>query len=296
MQESILLYFQKMGSPVLDHFFEIITMFGEKNILIAVIAWIFWNIDKKKGFILSFSLLFSLFINVVLKVAIHNPRPFEIIPEIVGKRIHTATGYSFPSGHTQGATTFYIVLSLFIKKRWAHITAVILSLFVALSRLYLGVHWPVDVVGGLLAGAGAAVIMYRIFNKLYDNSVSRDLLIILSSIGSLLILAGFLIINRFYFAGNLIITDLMKTVGVFTGASIGFILEENYVHFSTNGKKIKKGFRFIIGLTGTLMMLTGLKMLFPDMDTFHFLRYALIGMWITFLYPFIGIKTGLFTP
>jgi len=294
MQESILLFFQNIANPFLDSFFELITMLGEKNILIAVIVWIFWNIDKKKGFLLSFTLLFSLFLNVVLKVAIHNPRPFEIIPEIVGKRIQTATGYSFPSGHTQGATTFYMVLSFLIKKRWACVTAVIISLFVALSRLYLGVHWPLDVIGGLLAGAAVAIIMYRIFNKLYDNSISRDLVIVLSAIGSLLILTVFLLINRFYFSGNLIITDLMKTVGVFTGASLGFILEEKYVHFSTMGENTKKVLRFVIGLASTLILLTGLKLLLPYIDAFHFLRYALIGLWITWLFPLFGKRIRLF--
>jgi membrane-associated phospholipid phosphatase len=296
MQESILLYLQNIANPVLDICFESITMLGEKNVLIAVIAWIFWNMDKKKGFILSFTLLFSLFINVVIKISIHNPRPFEVIPELLGKRIHTATGYSFPSGHTQGATTFYVALSLLIKKRRAYVTAVLISLFVALSRLYLGVHWPVDVIVGLLAGAGIAIIMYSIFNTLYDNNVSRDLMIVLSSIGALLIMTIFLVVNSHYFAGYLIITDLMKTVGVFTGASIGFILEEKYVVFSTTGNNMRKVFRFVIGLAGVLLLLTGLKFLFPNIDAFHFLRYALIGMWVTWLYPFIGLKTGLFTP
>ncbi len=295
MQESILLFFQNIANPFLDIFFELITMLGEKNILIAGIAWMFWNIDKKKGFILSFTLLFSLFLNAVLKISFHNSRPFEVIPEILGKRVHTATGYSFPSGHTQGATTFYLALSLILKKKWVFIPAIAISLLVALSRLYLGVHWPVDVIGSLVAGAGVAIIMYKILSALYDKSVSRDLFIVISSIGALLILALFLIINRIYFEGDLLVTDLMKTVGVFTGASVGFILEEKYVKFSTNGNKLKKVIRFVIGLVGALLLLSGLKLLFPVVDAFHFLRYALTGLWITWLYPLFGKRIGLFT-
>ena len=294
MQESILLFFQNIANPVLDFFFELITMLGEKNILIAGIAWMFWNVDKKKGFILSFTLLFSLFLNAVLKISIHNSRPFEVIPEILGKRVQTATGYSFPSGHTQGATTFYLVLSLILKKRWIYITAIAISLLVALSRIYLGVHWPVDVIGGLVAGAVVAILMYKILSALYDKSVSRDLFIVISSIAALLVMALFLVINRFYFESNLLVTDLMKTVGVFTGASVGFILEGKYVNFFTAGNIIKKVLRFVLGLAGALLLLSGLKLLFPVVDAFHFLRYGLTGLWITFLFPYIGKKASLF--
>ena len=294
MQESILLFFQNIANPFLDFFFEMITMLGEKNILIAGITWMFWNVDKKKGFILSFTLLFSLFLNTVLKISIHNSRPFEVIPEILGKRVQTATGYSFPSGHTQGATTFYLALSLILKKRWIYITAIVISLLVALSRIYLGVHWPVDVIGGLVAGAIVALIMFKILSALYDKGVPRDLFIVISSITALLTMALFLIINRFYFESNLLVTDLMKTIGVFTGASIGFILEEKYVNFSSGGNIIKKVIRFVFGLVGSLLLLSGLKLLFPVVDAFHFLRYALTGLWITWLYPLIGVKVGLF--
>ncbi|RLD28911.1 MAG: hypothetical protein DRI73_11260 [Bacteroidetes bacterium] len=136
--------------------------------------------------------------------------------------------------------------------------------------------------------------MYRILSKVYDNIVSRELVIVLSSIGALLILTTFLMINRFYFDGSLVITDLMKTVGIFTGASVGFILERKYVGFSTNGHTVKKVIRFVIGIAGTLLLLSGLKLLLPSVDAFHFLRYALAGLWITWFFPLFGKRILLF--
>ena len=294
MEETILLFFQNIESPVLDCFFELITMLGEKNILIAVIAWMFWNVEKKKGFILSFILLFSLVLNTGIKIAFHRQRPFELIPGIVGKRIQTATGYSFPSGHTQGAATFYMTLALLFKRRWICISAVAVSLLVAVSRLYLGVHWPVDVAGGLFLGAAVAIIIYPLLSSVYDTSVARYLVVVISSITALLILTGFLIINRVYFSGELVLTDLMKTVGVFSGVSVGFVLEGKYTNFSVKGSIVKKGLRFAIGIIGTMILITGLKLVFPEVDTFHFLRYALTGLWITWLYPAAGKRVGLF--
>ncbi len=294
MQESVLLFFRNIETPFWDYFFEFITMLGEKNILIAVIAWLFWNMDKKKGFILSFTLLFSFVLNTGIKVAFHRQRPFELIPEIAGKRIQTATGYSFPSGHTQGATTFYMTLALLFKRRWIYISAIAVSLLVAVSRLYLGVHWPVDVIGGLLLGTAAALVFYRILSRLYDRTVSRDLFIVLSAIGSLLLLTVFLIVNRFYFSGVLVVTDLMKTVGIFSGVSVGFILEGKLVNFSVTGSFGKRALRFVVGITGAFLLISGLKAVFPPVDAFHFLRYALTGLWITWLYPAAGKRIGLF--
>ncbi len=71
-------------------------------------------------------------------------------------------------------------------------------------------------------------------------------------------------------------------------------LEEKYVKFSTTDNKIKKVFRFVIGLALALVILSGLKLLLPPVDAFHFLRYALTGLLITWLFPVIGIKSGLF--
>ena len=294
IQESILLYFQEIGSPFLDFFFELATMLGEKNILIAIIAWVFWNIDKKKGFILSYTLLFSLVLNTVLKISFHRPRPFEQIPEISGKRIHTATGYAFPSGHTQGATTFYITIALLVRRFWVYAAAVLLSLLIALSRVYLGVHWPVDVIGALLAGFAVSIGMYYILNTLYDRSKSRELFITLSAFGAVLALLIIIAVNSVYFAGELVITDLVKAVGVFIGASSGFILEERITPFSVSGGFIKKILRFLIGLGCTMVLLSGLKLVLPAADPFHFMRYALVGLWITWLYPAIGKRIGLF--
>ncbi|MCK5673432.1 MAG: phosphatase PAP2 family protein [Spirochaetales bacterium] len=295
MQESILLYFQEMGSPVLDFIFELITMLGEKNILIGLIAWIFWNINKKKGFILSFTLLFSLVVNTVLKISFHRQRPFEVIPEIAGKRVHTATGYSFPSGHTQGATTFYLTLALLFKKRWFYVVAVLISLLVAVSRLYLGVHWPVDVIGSLIAGSLISIFIYLVLNKIYDNARLREWLLIFSTMIVFVVLIYFDVINRIYFSGSLVLTDLVKTIGVFSGASLGFIIEERFISFSVNGSLVKKIIRFVIGLAFSLAFLSGLKLVLPSADISHFIRYGIVGLWITCLYPLIGIKTGLFT-
>ncbi len=295
MQESILLFFQNTGTPFLDHLFELITMLGEKNVLIVVITWMFWNVNKKKGFILSYTLMFSLLINSVVKISFHRPRPFQVLSGITGKRVETATGYSFPSGHTQGASTFYPTLALLFKKWWLYVLAVLVSMLIALSRVYLGVHWPVDVMAAFLIGILLSIILYNILNAAFNNIKFRNYFIIYSSAGAVILLLIFVFINKHYFDGLLVLTDLYKTAGVFFGASLGFIFEEKYSPFLVIGSYLKKALRFLIGLVLTLALLSGLKIVFPTTDVFSFIRYGIVGLWITCLYPLIGKRIGLFS-
>ena len=134
------------------------------------------------------------------------------------------------------------------------------------------------------------------FNKIYKTVKLRERLIIISALASFMVLVGFIFINRIYFNGSLLTTDLVKTVGVFSGAALGFILEERFIPFSITGSILKKLLRFIAGIGGSLLLLSGLKLIFPDLDLFHFIRYSLVGLWVTWLFPYIGLKTGLFTP
>src|SRR5690554_5624105 len=152
MQLSILLFFQNISSPFLDNLAQFITMFGEETLFIVFIVLFLWCFSKKRGFVI-FSTLFSALIGMsVLKAVIKYPRPFQVSPEIAAKRLATATGYSFPSGHSTGAASFYSALALSYKKKALSILAALMILLVGLSRLYLGVHWPLDVFGGWTLG------------------------------------------------------------------------------------------------------------------------------------------------
>jgi len=97
-------------------------------------------IDKDWAFRLGFAYLFSGLANTGIKEICRVPRPFELL-DIDPMRVETAGGYSFPSGHTQQASSLLIVLMEAIKKKWFYILASLLIILVALSRIYLGVHW-----------------------------------------------------------------------------------------------------------------------------------------------------------
>ncbi len=294
MQEQILVYFQKMASPFLDVIAEIITMLGEQYFYIVIIAYMFWNVSKRAGLSLSLAYLFSALTNAGIKLSVRSERPFEALSFIEGKRIHTATGYSFPSGHTQGTAGFLTAAALILKKGWFTAAAVLLMLLVAVSRVYLGVHWPVDVLFGLLFGvlAGWAVIV--LITRLFDHrrlfeTVLLFLVAAIASAGSVL-----LILDSTDLLGPLKISDFFKITGTSVGAIGGYLLQERFACFSTGGGMVQKLIRFFLGLAGTMAVLVGLKLILPEGNGFNTLRYLLTGMWLTFFFPLIGIRTGLF--
>ena len=117
---NIIRSIQSIASPFLDGLFQLITMFGEEAILIPLIAVIYWTFNKKMGEYIAYSSLTSVLINGAVKDVFKAKRPIGE-PGIRSLRVETATGYSFPSGHTQTATTFWTSLMIIFRQKWMYI-------------------------------------------------------------------------------------------------------------------------------------------------------------------------------
>ena len=296
MQKTILEFFSDHSGPFLDRLAEGITMLGESYLFIAVITLIYWTVSKKKGFILTAVFLYSSVLNNLLKILFHTPRPFEVLDGIRGKRLETATGYSFPSGHTQSAAAFFTSLALLVRRAWAVAAAAVLMLAVGISRVYLGVHWPADVLGGLVLGTGTAWFLFRRFGTLYDQPARlfRVLLILEGAVILAALVLG--ILDLTVLQGEAKLEDYFKIAGISLGVMGGFLLEKRILDFDPAlGGRIRKLLRYAAGLAGTLLLLSGLKPLLPEGLFWDFLRYGLVGAWVTFFWPLLGHRMRLFS-
>ena len=295
MQEQVILFFDRISTPFLDTAAEYITMLGEQYVFIVIISFIFWNISKKDGFKLVSAVIFSGLINSVLKIIFHTPRPFETLDSISGKRVETATGYSFPSGHTQGATTFFISLAQVVRRRWFSITAIVLLLLVGISRMYLGVHWPADVAGGLVIGILMAYIICTLIDRIYDDTARLRRVFFRIEIIVVLSVIALFFVDLFYLKGSMKIENYFKIAGLSAGTVYGFFLQERYIDFSASqGGWFRKILRFIIGLAATLGILTGLGIILPEYSLLDYIRYGITGFWVTFAWPAAGMGMKLF--
>ena len=221
IQLSILQFFQSLRSGILDTLFLILTISTEIPVIVLLTTIMYWCINKKYGQKILFSLVGNVAINSGIKDVIKAKRPIGI-EGIISQRVSTATGYSFPSGHTQTATSFWTSIIIIFKNTWISIIGAIIILGVGISRLYLGVHWPIDVIFGW----GFGIIFTVIFSKFFDyvDNEKKYLSLVLMLIPFALV--AFLVNSSSY----------IKSFGLLTGFVLGYIVEDRYIQFETVSK------------------------------------------------------------
>ncbi len=167
MEIEILDFIQTLRTPFGDWFFPLVTKLGNAGIIWIILALILLIIPKtrKYGAIVAIALIADLILcNGILKNLVARTRPFDV-NTAVELLIKKPTDYSFPSGHT--AAAFAAVTGLFLtkqKKLW--IPSLVLALILAFSRLYLYVHYPTDILGGMVVGIISGCIGYFVVKKL----------------------------------------------------------------------------------------------------------------------------------
>ena len=273
MELEILRHIQSIANPFFDFLFQLITMCGEQIVLIPIISIIYWALDKKFGEYIAYSVLTSVLLNNAVKDIFKMKRPIgeEGIRTL---REKTATGYSFPSGHTQSSASFYGAMAIYLKKKAMYIIATIMIILIGFSRLYLGVHYPKDVIVGGILGVLTSLICYKLYNR-FENKML------------LYVITFIVFIPALTFAHS---ADFIKGMGTYLGFVIGMYIEKKYVNFSIEGSTTVKVIRVLLGILILLVLQVGLKAIFPSETIFSFIRYALISFVGIGIYPMIFKK------
>ena len=156
-----------LRTPFLDALFGAITYLGDETLFMIVAMVFFWCVEKRKGYFLLFTGFCGTLINQFLKMLFCVPRPWLIDPSfpIVENARAAATGYSFPSGHTQNITGTFGGIARFTGRRWLRACAIAVVLLVAFSRMYLGVHTPLDVGVSLVIGTALVLLLWPLFRR-----------------------------------------------------------------------------------------------------------------------------------
>ncbi len=275
MQLSIIKQIQLIEHPILDLFFQMITMLGEEVFILVFLTILYWTVNKKMAQFVGYCFFISLLFNTGIKEILHMPRPIGM-EGIRSLRIETATGYSFPSGHTQAVSSLFGSLALFIKKRKITIICALAIIMVGLSRLYLGLHWPIDVIGGMTI---AFIILFIAYFS-FKNNMKWFLLILVILVFTHII---------FMYQDS----ELVSAYALLIGFSLGMAFENHYINFEMTKHPGKNMLRIIIGLLGIIILKEGLKWILPHHLNSDFIRYTLIAFYGIGLMPYIIKKFNL---
>lgn len=164
---EFLYFLESLRNPVCDFFFSLITFCGDETVFMAVGLIFFWCISKYQGYYLLCTGFVGTMINQFFKILFRVPRPWVLDPNftIVESAREAASGYSFPSGHTQTSVGLFGGIARANKTPWLRIASIALCVLVPLSRMYLGVHTPADVGVSVVIALLLVFLLYPCFIK-----------------------------------------------------------------------------------------------------------------------------------
>ncbi|MEX1377526.1 MAG: phosphatase PAP2 family protein [Eubacteriales bacterium] len=270
---------QDFRTPLLNKIAEFITMSGEELILIIVMCIVFWCISREKGYKLLLSIVFASAFNDVLKQTFNVKRPWVRDERIIPLRVETATGSSFPSGHTQVGGSMWLSISRSFRKPAVVIICYAMIVLLAFSRVYLGVHTPWDVIASLVLCIIGVLFAHYIMERALEKNSAVPLIFV----------AAVSFLGLFFFKE----ASYYKMTGILLALPLGFFLENKYIKFDAKGKFLKQILKIIVGFAIVLLFKEGLKLVLPDSLIFQTIRYFFVGIGAIYIVPLIYVKTKL---
>ena len=299
-------------SPALDGFMNAVSFLGRIEFYLVLIPFIYWTIDRRIGVRTLLILIHADFLNASLKLLFHQPRPYWLGDV---KELTIEPTYGIPSSH---ASTTMTVGGYFItrtKENGARVLIGITILLVGISRLYLGAHFPHDVLAGWLLGLVVLWALTKWGEQVsgWLKSKSLSFQIGIGFIDSLLIILIGLLIRLIvsgtsdpasyssFSADARSVTHFFTLSGALFGTASGYALMRQFARFESTGTWRIRLTRYAVGIVGLLLLFYGLDTLFaviaPDESVagyiLRYIRYAIATLWATFLAPWLFIKLKL---
>lgn len=299
------------------------TFGGNEEFFLFILPVLYWCVDASLGMRAAVLLVASNNLNALFKLALHAPRPYWIDLRVAA--LSRESSYGIPSGHAMNATAIWGFLASRIGRPWAWAGAVLVTFLISLSRLYLGVHFPTDVLAGWVLGGAllAAFLAYEPSATAWLKSLTIAKQLALVCATSLLYWALFGGILAAIGAApdppaweqnaaiaappqpNQPAIDPRNPAGGATGAGMILGLGTAAVcanwrptRFQTKGSLGKQGARIALGLAGILVFWLGIKLVAPAEPfaaamVVRYVRYALVLFWVLYLAPWTFMRLRL---
>lgn len=313
---SFITAFQSMGAW-LKAPMQFFSFLGSENFFLLFLPLVYWCVDAALGLRVGLILLVGTGLNELFKIAMHGPRPFWVSTNVRG--MASETSFGVPSGHSQIGAGLWGMVAAYFRKAWVWVVAILLVFFIGLSRLYLGVHFPHDVLVGWTLG----FLTLWAFVKFWDPVAARvkamsfwNQIGLAFAVSLVMVLVGALILflsRNFVLPAEWIanatrdgnaapnpfsLDGLITSAGTLFGLCIGLAWIAPRGGFSASGPVWKRALRYVVGLIGVAVFYAGLKVIFPSGDAlvpyiFRYIRYIFVGFWVSGGAPWIFAKLNL---
>ncbi|MDR2102475.1 MAG: phosphatase PAP2 family protein [Treponema sp.] len=291
---------QGIENPILTALMKIITALGTEYVYILITLFVFWCVNEKKGVRLGILILLSAWTNGFLKFLLKQPRPYHFDPSV---GLAFEPSYGIPSGHAQLSLVFWFLIASWYGgrgKRAVLTAAILFTLLIGFTRLYLGVHFPTDLLAGWFLGM-LILVLYFFLEAPASAVLNGGIPGIFPGGPRLRMISAALTVLGM----NALFPQDTSLGGLFLGFCIGYNLMLRYRPFSAapgeagqKGGLIRLGLRYLLGLAGTGCAYLILKALLPGESSLwaasslgnslspyyslsRFLRYGLLGIWVT---------------
>ena len=286
---------EHLRNPIFTEINMVFTVMGEGLFFLCILCLLFWCVDKKLAYRICFIYILAGLAVQTLKITLRIKRPFvrntSLNPIAAAKK--TATGYSFPSGHTQNATSLFITFSHLCSKKVYKVLCLIPIVLVMFSRMYLGVHTPYDVLASFLISAVITIVVNYLFDNYSLHSTHKTWIFFIFFTAILSVTSYSLYVNATVSniaVGNM--EDIFKSCGASLGFLIGWFIEINKINFNEKAASLPfQILKYILGivllisvkiLVSYLLEFAGLNILLSG-----FAEYMILTFFITVIYPIL---------
>lgn len=278
---GVVQWLQSFRNPLLDPFFAITYYLGSEDFYFLFLPLVFWCLHKSLGIRLGGVLILSNYVNVFFKDLFAQPRPYQVDKKLYAP--FKTEGYGIPSGHSQGTVTFWGYIATQLKTRVWWALAIVLALYVGIGRMYVGDHFPQDVLLGWVLGA-MIVALFAWLQPRAGEWISKQ------SMTTQIALA---IVVPLALATLHWTNDAAKAAGILLGFFAGLPIEAKFVRFDVRAELWKQVIKFVLGVAILLALRFGLKAIFPEQALFDLIRYAAMGLWASVGAPWVFVATKL---
>lgn len=290
---QLLYWFESIRTPWLDNLMLALTELGGETVFLVVALVMFWCTEKRKAYYLMTVGFVGTIANQFLKIACQVPRPWIKDPNftIVEAARADAGGYSFPSGHSQTAVGTYGAIAMTARNKWLRVLSITAAVIVPVTRMYLGVHTPQDV----LVGAGMAIALLVLLKPVFDEPTGKRLPGLF--VGMTVLAVAYLAYTELFpFPADIDPENLYSArknaytlLGAMGGMTVVFFYDRKTAGFQTDGVWYAQLLKVLGGICVVLLVKEGLKAPLDGVFGGHLfarsVRYFLVVLAAGILWP-----------